>query len=158
MRAAGVDLYIIPTTDYHGSEYVNDYFKCREYVSGFTGSAGTLVVEQDFAGLWTDGRYFLQAQQQLDGSGITLMKMGVDGVPDIMEYIESRTSLKTIGFDGRIVSHEMGKQIEKVHVHQKDRHDIGRQKLHPVELQVNAAYFRQRSNIKKTEPWQDQDR
>ena len=53
---------------------------------------------------------------------------------------------------------EMGKQIEKVHVHQKDRHDIGRQKLHPVELQVNTAYFRQRSNIKKTEPWQDQDR
>ena len=53
---------------------------------------------------------------------------------------------------------EMGKQIEKVHVHQKDRHDIGRQKLHPVELQVNAAYFRQRSNIKKTEPRQNQDR
>ena len=117
MREAGVDLYIIPTTDYHGSEYVNDYFKCREYVSGFTGSAGTLVVEQDFAGLWTDGRYFLQAQQQLDGSGITLMKMGVDGVPDLMEYIESRTSLKAIGFDGRIVSHEMGKQIEDVCCH-----------------------------------------
>ncbi len=114
MREAGVDLYIIPTTDYHGSEYVNDYFKCREYVSGFTGSAGTLVVEQDFAGLWTDGRYFLQAQQQLEGSGITLMKMGIDGVPDIMEYIESRSSLTTIGFDGRIVSHVMGKQIEEV--------------------------------------------
>lgn len=114
MREAGVDLYIIPTTDYHGSEYVNDYFKCREYVSGFTGSAGTLVVEQDFAGLWTDGRYFLQAQRQLDGSGITLMKMGVDGVPDIKDYIASRLSVKTIGFDGRIVSHQMGKQIEDV--------------------------------------------
>ena len=114
MREAGVDLYIIPTTDYHGSEYVNDYFKCREYVSGFTGSAGTLIVEQGFAGLWTDGRYFLQAQQQLDGSGITLMKMGVDGVPDIKDYIASRLSVKTIGFDGRIVSHQMGKQIEDV--------------------------------------------
>lgn len=114
MREAGVDLYIIPTTDYHGSEYVNDYFKCREYVSGFTGSAGTLVVEQDFAGLWTDGRYFLQAQQQLEDSGITLMKMGVDGVPDIMEYVGSRKSLATIGFDGRIVSHAMGKQIREV--------------------------------------------
>ena len=114
MREAGVDLYIIPTTDYHGSEYVNDYFKCREYVSGFTGSAGTLIVEQGFAGLWTDGRYFLQAQQQLEGSGITLMKMGVDGVPDIKDYIASRSSIKTIGFDGRIVSHQMGKQIEDV--------------------------------------------
>lgn len=114
MRETGVDLYIIPTTDYHGSEYVNDYFKCREYVSGFTGSAGTLVVEQNFAGLWTDGRYFLQAAQQLEGSGITLMKMGVGGVPDIMEYIESRSSVMTIGFDGRIVSHDMGKQIEDV--------------------------------------------
>ena len=74
MKERGIDTYIVPTTDYHGSEYVNEYFKCREYVSGFTGSAGTLVIRKDFAGLWTDGRYFLQAAQQLDGTGIELMK------------------------------------------------------------------------------------
>lgn len=87
MKEAGIDVYIIPTTDYHGSEYVNDYFKCREYISGFTGSAGTLVVKQDFAGLWTDGRYFLQAENQLNGTGISLMKIGEAGVPDVETFI-----------------------------------------------------------------------
>ncbi len=71
-----IDAYLIPSDDFHGSEYVGDHFKCRGYVSGFTGSAGTLLVTADWAGLWTDGRYFLQAAQQLDGSGITLCKMG----------------------------------------------------------------------------------
>ena len=61
MQANGIDAWIVPTTDFHGSEYVNDYFKCREYLSGFTGSAGILAVTQDAAALWTDGRYFLQA-------------------------------------------------------------------------------------------------
>ena len=70
MRETGVDACLIPTSDFHGSEYVGDYFKCREYISGFTGSAGTLVVTLDEAGLWTDGRYFLQAAKQLEGSGI----------------------------------------------------------------------------------------
>ena len=64
MREKKTDAYIIPTTDFHGSEYVNAYFKCREFVSGFTGSAGTLVVTEDAAALWTDGRYFLQAAEQ----------------------------------------------------------------------------------------------
>ena len=76
MQAAGIDAYVVPTDDFHGSEYAGDYFKCRKYVSGFTGSAGTLVVTADWAGLWTDGRYFLQAADQLSGSGIDLMKMG----------------------------------------------------------------------------------
>ena len=64
MKETGVDACLIPTSDFHGSEYVGDYFKCREYISGFTGSAGTLVVTLDEAGLWTDGRYFLQAAKQ----------------------------------------------------------------------------------------------
>ena len=76
MKEAGVSAYIIPTTDFHGSEYVNDYFKCRKFVSGFTGSAGTLAVTEQEAFLWTDGRYFLQAANQLDSSGIGLMKSG----------------------------------------------------------------------------------
>lgn len=79
MERSGVDVYVIPTDDFHGSEYVGDYFRCRAYVSGFTGSAGTLVVAKDWAGLWTDGRYFLQGAQQLSGSGIDLCKMGEPG-------------------------------------------------------------------------------
>ena len=63
MKRAGVDYYMIPTADYHNSEYVDEYFKTREYFSGFTGSNGTLVVGQDMAGLWTDGRYFIQAER-----------------------------------------------------------------------------------------------
>lgn len=112
MKERGIDLYIVPTTDYHGSEYVNDYFKCREYISGFTGSAGTLVVQQDFAGLWTDGRYFLQAREQLQGSGITLMKTGEPDVPEIEEYIKCLPKSTVIGFDGRIVNHKFGSSLK----------------------------------------------
>ena len=87
MARAGVDAYVVPTDDFHGSEYVGDYFKCRAWVSGFTGSAGTLVVTADRAGLWTDGRYFLQAGTQLSGSGIDLMKMGEAGVPKVPQWL-----------------------------------------------------------------------
>ena len=90
MARYGIDLYIIPTGDFHGSEYINDYFKTRKYVSGFTGSAGTLVVAQDEARLWTDGRYFLQAATELEGSGIDLMKDKEPGVPSIKEYLEEK--------------------------------------------------------------------
>lgn len=104
MKENGVDAYMVPTTDFHGSEYVNEYFKCREYLSGFTGSAGTLLVTEDFAGLWTDGRYFLQAEAQLAGSGIELMRQREEGVPTIAEYLERNLpALSTLGFDGRIV-------------------------------------------------------
>ncbi len=113
MKEKGIDLYIIPTTDYHGSEYVNDHFKFREYVSGFTGSAGTLAVGRDFAGLWTDGRYFLQAGQQLSDTGITLMKMGEPGVPELEEYIASLSEGTVIGFDGRVISHDFVKNPEQ---------------------------------------------
>ena len=76
MKQHQVDACLIPTGDFHGSEYVGEYFKTREYISGFTGSAGTLLVFSNWAGLWTDGRYFLQAERQLAGSGIRLMKSG----------------------------------------------------------------------------------
>mgnify|MGYP000146363008 CR=1 FL=1 len=71
-----IDAYLIPTADFHGSEYVGEHFACREYISGFTGSAGTLLVFANWAGLWTDGRYFLQAAEELKGSDIRLMKRG----------------------------------------------------------------------------------
>lgn len=102
MEEYGIDCYIIPTTDFHGSEYVNPYFKCRQYISGFTGSAGTLVVTMDDARLWTDGRYFLQAAYQLAGSGIQLMKMREPDVPTIDEYLEE-IQPQCMGFDGRVV-------------------------------------------------------
>ena len=76
MQEEQIDAYLVLSSDFHDSEYVGDYFKCREYISGFTGSAGTVLVMQDKAGLWTDGRYFLQAEKELLGSGITLFRTG----------------------------------------------------------------------------------
>ena len=87
MKERGIDLYIIPTSDFHQSEYVGSYFEARHYMSGFSGSAGTLIVRQEEAYLWTDGRYFIQAEKELAGSCIQLMKMRTPGVPTIKEYI-----------------------------------------------------------------------
>lgn len=113
MGKRGIDAYLVPTTDFHGSEYVNDYFKCRKYVSGFTGSAGTLLVTNDFAGLWTDGRYFLQAEKQLAGNGISLMKINQPGVLSIREYLaENLKPESVVAFDGRVVDADFGKSLE----------------------------------------------
>ena len=117
MKNHSVDIYLIPTGDFHGSEYIHDYFKTREFVSGFTGSAGTLVVTQDDARLWTDGRYFLQAAFELEGSGIQLMKDKEPGVPSINEYLEEvlgKTENPVIGFDGRIVSCQDGREYAQL--------------------------------------------
>lgn len=112
MQEYQIDAYLIPTTDYHGSEYVNDYFKCRKYISGFSGSAGTLVITREEAWLWTDGRYFLQAASQLADTGIGLMKMGQTGVPSIPEYLKTvLTGEGCLGFDGRVVDCNMGRQL-----------------------------------------------
>lgn len=105
MEAHGIDAYVIMTDDFHASEYVDVYFKCRAYISGFTGSAGTLVVTADEAGVWTDGRYFLQAGQQLADTGITLRKMGEPGVPTISAYLrEALNNGQCLGYDGRTVN------------------------------------------------------
>lgn len=113
MKEEGIQAYVVCTDDFHGSEYVGDYFKMRQFLSGFTGSAGTLVVLEKEAALWTDGRYFLQAGAQLEGSTITLMKMGQPGVPSITEYLKEKLSEKAcIGFDGRTVTCAFAKTIE----------------------------------------------
>ncbi len=105
MQERKFSAYIIPTDDFHSSEYVGSYFKAREYMSGFTGSAGTLVVLPDQAALWTDGRYFLQAAEQLKGSQITLMRSGQPGVFSIEEYLQKHLQEKAVvGFDGRTVT------------------------------------------------------
>ena len=104
MQERNIDYYIIPTSDFHNSEYVGDYFKIREWYSGFTGSNGTLLVGMDMVGLWTDGRYFVQADRELNGSGIELFRMGEEGVPTIPEYIKEHGKIGVrIGFDGRIL-------------------------------------------------------
>lgn len=114
MVKAGIDYYMIPTSDFHNSEYVDDYFKVREYFSGFTGSNGTLLVSRQTAGLWTDGRYFIQAENELDGTGITLFRLLEDGVPDIPEFLqEHMEDGQALGFDGRCVSCRAGRELEK---------------------------------------------
>ena len=90
------DAFIIPTADFHGSEYISDYFQARKYFSGFTGSAGTLLVLKHSAFLWTDGRYFIQAAMQLEDSGIELMKMGEPNVPTLTEFLnQNALTIKT---------------------------------------------------------------
>ena len=89
MKANGIDAYVVPTSDFHQSEYVGEHFKARKFITGFTGSAGTAVITLDEARLWTDGRYFTQAAKQLEGSGVELMRMAEPGVPTINEYLKS---------------------------------------------------------------------
>ncbi|MBQ9119855.1 MAG: aminopeptidase P family protein [Lachnospiraceae bacterium] len=114
MKREGMAAYMILTEDFHGSEYVGAYFKCRKFMSGFTGSAGTLVVCEDMAGLWTDGRYFLQAEEQLAGSTITLYKSGEEGVPTIREFLKEKLPQGAVlGFDGRAVNTKMAHLLEK---------------------------------------------
>ena len=113
MKKRGVDAYLVPTDDFHASEYVGDYFKCRKYITGFTGSAGTAVITEDMAGLWTDGRYFIQAAQQLEGTSVTLFKMGEPGVPTVHEFLKDKlTEGMCLGFDGRTVSAAEADQLK----------------------------------------------
>lgn len=114
MKDAGVDGYIITTEDFHASEYVGAYFRAREYMSGFTGSAGTLVVLMDEAQLFTDGRYFIQAEEQLAGSTIGLMKSGQPGVPEIDVYLKEHLSDNSVlGFDGRTVPASFAEKLKQ---------------------------------------------
>lgn len=115
MKKNGIQYYIIPSSDPHQSEYVADYYKGRAYISGFTGSAGTLLVGLDCAKLWTDGRYFIQALKELDGSGIDLMKMNTEGYPTIERWIKDNVkSGEAIGFDGRCYSVNQYKNLLKI--------------------------------------------
>ena len=115
MKDNKIDLYMVPTADYHNSEYVGEHFKERAFLTGFTGSAGTALVKEDKAGLWTDGRYFLQAGNQLKGSGVDLYKMGEPNVPTINEFVESELKEGgVLGFDGRSVPFGDGVELESI--------------------------------------------
>lgn len=115
MKREGIDVYMIPTNDFHSSEYVGDYFKCRKYITGFTGSAGTAVITADNAKLWTDGRYFIQAAAELQGTGVELMKSGCPDVPTVREYLEkSMLEGQVLGFDGRCVDSGYASELESM--------------------------------------------
>lgn len=112
MKERNIDAYIIPSSDPHQSEYLADYYKTREFISGFTGSAGLAVVTMDDARLWTDSRYFLQASRELKTSEFKLMKMGVEGVPSLLEYLDENIhEFGKIAFDGESYSVEGYKHL-----------------------------------------------
>lgn len=114
MEERGYDAYMVPTDDNHQSEYVGEHFKARAFITGFTGSAGTAVITKDAAGLWTDGRYFIQAENQLKGSGVALFKMGEPDVPTVEDYIaDVLPEGGTLGFDGRVVAMGEGQALEE---------------------------------------------
>ncbi|WP_107837940.1 aminopeptidase P family protein [Metasolibacillus meyeri] len=114
MKENQLDAYIIPSFDAHQSEYVAEHWKCRQWVSGFTGSAGTVVITLEDAGLWTDGRYYIQAEKQLEGSGIRLFRMMDPGVPFYTEWLADVLKKgSTVGFDGNVFSINMVKKLEK---------------------------------------------
>ncbi len=115
MKKREIDIYVVPTSDFHNSEYVGDYFKAREFLTGFTGSAGTAVVTSDKAGLWTDGRYFIQAAAEIRGSGFELYRMGMENVPTAMEFVEEELPKQgVIGFDGRVIQSAQAEELKKI--------------------------------------------
>ena len=114
MAEQNLSAYYIATEDEHLSEYISDHFKFRAWLSGFTGSAGTLIVLLDQAALWTDGRYFLQAEEQLEGTGIQLMKQQIPGVPSITEFLISHLHMgQSVGVDGRTISAKAGRDLSE---------------------------------------------
>ena len=115
MKEKKIDAYLVATDDFHGSEYVGDYFKCRKYITGFTGSAGTAIITQDMAGLWTDGRYFIQAADQLRDTTIELFKSGEPGVPTVHQFLNDKLQEgMCLGFDGRTVSAREAEELQEL--------------------------------------------
>lgn len=122
MKAAGVHYYLVVTADPHGSEYINDHYKEREFLSGFTGSNGDLLIGEEECLLWTDGRYFVQAQKELEGTGILLMKSRQQGVPGLEEYLKSHLKEgMNLGLYGFCVNAALGKRLEKIMENKKGR-------------------------------------
>lgn len=129
MKEKNIDAYIVPSADNHQSEYVGEHFKSRAFITGFTGSAGTAVITQNEAGLWTDGRYFIQAEKELSGSDVRLYKSGTPGVPTIEEYLDKVLPENGIlGFDGRVISMSEGKHYAEKYAYKniiiEDKYDL----------------------------------
>ena len=115
MKEKNIDAYVVPTADFHQSEYVGEHFKARKFITGFSGSAGTAVITANEARLWTDGRYFIQAAKQIEGTGVELMKMGEPGFPTLTEYLaDTLPENGILGFDGRVVATGEGEEYEAI--------------------------------------------
>ncbi len=143
MKKEKIGVYIIPTSDFHNSEYVSPYFMTREYFSGFTGSAGTLVVTESEAALFTDGRYFIQAENQLQGSGIVLMRSGESGVPTVRKYVlDTLPESENIGFDGRVLTAETGRYYKK---------NTGEKNVGIVDIDLADRIWKDRPALEHTE-------
>jgi len=114
MRAEQLDAFIVTGNDPHMGEYVAPRWKTREWISGFSGSAGTVVITQEGAGLWTDSRYFIQAEQQLDGAPVELFRMGQIGVPDFCGWLSGQLkSGETVGWDEEVTSLESFAEMKR---------------------------------------------
>ncbi|TPE43043.1 aminopeptidase P family protein [Pontibacter mangrovi] len=125
MKGEGVSAYIIPSADPHISEYVPDRYKCIEFASGFTGSAGTLVITEEAAHLWTDARYFVQANEQLQGTGFELAKLHVQNAPEYIDWLAERLPEgATVAFDGKLISVALAQLLES--------------QLTPIGLKINS--------------------
>ena len=115
MAERNIDIYFIPTADFHESENVGEYFKTRTFMSGFDGSAGVMAVTMNEAGLWTDGRYWIQAERQIAGSTIKLYKMGEEGLPSVEQFIDEKLPENgKLGIDGRVVNARLGMNFKKI--------------------------------------------
>ncbi|MBP5420154.1 MAG: aminopeptidase P family protein [Bacteroidales bacterium] len=138
MAKRNLDAFIVLTSDPHGSEYTADHWKFREYLSGFNGSAGTLLVMQQYVGLWTDSRYYIQAEKQLRGTPIELFREGQPGVPDYVSYITYiLPSGSRVGVDGRTISQVEYQRISEI----LDKYNI-RLEIHHVDFIENVFYQR----------------
>ena len=125
MKSQGIDAYIIPSSDPHISEYLPERYKCIAWVSGFTGSAGTLVITQGFAGLWTDARYFVQANEQLAGTGFELVKLKTQGAAEYADWLsEQLEEGAQVAFDGNLASLLVAHTVKSI--------------LEPLQIKVNG--------------------
>ncbi|MCB2296453.1 aminopeptidase P family protein [Clostridium tagluense] len=114
MRERGIEAYIVPSSDPHQSEYVAEHYTARTFITGFTGSAGTAIITLADAGLWTDGRYFIQAESQLKDTGVTLFRMGEAGVPAVEEFLKQNLNKGAkVAFDGKVISVEYFRGLKK---------------------------------------------
>lgn len=147
MKKNKVDMYLIPMSDFHSSEYVTDYFKEIEFLTGFTGTNATVVVTEKKSGLWTDGRYFIQAKRELKGSGTVLFEMGEEGVPTVEEFI--RKNLKkgqNLAFDGRLFSLNQYKTYETIAKANAAKVSIGKNLM--------GFVWKERPALPKTQLWE----
>lgn len=167
MKREKIDAYYIPTNDFHGSEYIGEFFKTREFISGFTGSAGTVIITDSEAALWTDGRYFIQAEKELEGTEFVLYKSGQEGVPSPEEYLNQKLSKDQIlGFDGGTVTvawcnkmqgnHTLREDVDLVGEVWKERPELS---FYPIwELSLEYAGTTREEKLNRVREWMDKEK